>query len=286
MTRLLLTGAGGQLGAYLLRHLRGLGADVVAWDGTRDVDLADADAVTRAFCAARPHIVLHAAALARLADCQRQPERAFRVNAAGTALLAEACARAGARLVFVSTDLVFDGQSAPYAETAPPAPLSVYARTKVAAERAVLAHPHHAIARVGLLFGPALNGKPSFFDEQIAALRAGRPLALFEDEWRTPLDLATAAHALTELALSDFAGLVHVGGPDRLSRLEMGQKLARFLGADPGAIVAGKRADAPASEPRPRDTSLDSGRYRARFPHLPWPSFAEALRAIQASGAA
>jgi dTDP-4-dehydrorhamnose reductase len=288
MTRFLVTGASGQLGAYLLRHLSGSEKSVTAWSGSRTgelfgatlqpVDLAKPDALADAFRRVHSEIVLHSAALARVADCHRDPERAHAVNARATALLAELCAGAGARLVLVSTDLVFDGEQAPYCETDPPAPLSVYGASKRAAEQAVLAWPRQAVARISLLFGPSLNGRPSFFDEQTAALRAGRPVTLFADEWRTPLDLDTAARALVALARSDFAGLLHLGGPQRLSRLEMGQHLADFLGADPGMIVAARRADLPAAEPRPRDVSLDSSRWRALFPDLPWPTFAAALR--------
>jgi dTDP-4-dehydrorhamnose reductase len=287
MTRLLLTGASGQLGAYLLRRLARLPLDVIAWTGSRTgqlfefpllpIDLADQSAVRTAFHAATPDLVLHTAALARLADCHRDPQRAHQVNTAATATLADLCASAGARLVFVSTDLVFDGEGAPYRATDPPTPLSVYARTKAAAEAAVLAHPRHAVARVSLLFGPALNGRPSFFDEQVSALRAGRPITLFADEWRTPLDLDTAATALIELSLSNVNGVLHVGGPERLSRAEMGRQLAEALGVDSGVVVAVRREDVPAPEPRPRDTSLDSERWRALFPQLPWPRFAAAL---------
>src|SRR5690348_11824270 len=113
--RILVTGASGQLGGYLLRELRRRGADAAAWAGTRGgrlfgydlrpVDLTDADAVAAAFGEARPAAVLHAAALANVADCYRDPARARRVNAEGTARLAELAGRAGARLVSVSTDL-------------------------------------------------------------------------------------------------------------------------------------------------------------------------------------
>jgi dTDP-4-dehydrorhamnose reductase len=286
--RLLLTGASGQLGAYLLRELTAAGAEVTAWSGARrgelfgtplqPVDLADAGAVAAAFRQARPGAVLHAAALASVAECHRDPERAFRVNVGGTATLAELAAGAGVRFVLVSTDLVFDGEHAPYREADPPAPLSAYGRSKAEAEAAALAAPRAAVARVSLLFGRALAGRPSFFDQQADALRAGRPVTLFADEWRTPLHLATAARALVALASSDFTGVLHVGGPERLSRLEMGQRLAHFLRADPGVIVAARRADAPAEEPRPRDVALDSSRWRGLFPALPWPTWEEALR--------
>src|SRR3954452_10956186 len=118
--RLLVTGASGQLGSYVLRELRRRGwAGVVAWSGSRrgdlfgiplrPVDLTDPDAAAAAFRAARPDVVLHPAALARVADCFRDPARARRVNATATAALAELAGAARARLVLVSTDLVFDG---------------------------------------------------------------------------------------------------------------------------------------------------------------------------------
>jgi dTDP-4-dehydrorhamnose reductase len=283
--RLLLTGASGQLGAYLLRELRG--ADVTAWSGAsrgerfdaplRPVDLANRGAVAAAFREARPDAVIHAAALARVADCCRDPDRARRINTDAAALLAELAEAAHARLLHVSTDLVFDGENAPYREYDAPRPVSVYGRTKADAEPAVLAAPRSAVVRVSLLHGATLAGRPSFFDEQAAALRERRPVTLFADEWRTPLDLATAARALIALARSDFTGLLHIGGPERMSRLETGRRLAAFLGADPSVIVAGRRDDAPAGEPRPRDVALDSSRWRRLFPGLAWPAFEAAL---------
>jgi dTDP-4-dehydrorhamnose reductase len=284
---LLITGASGLLGAHLLRQLAAEGEQAVAWSGTRGgelfgfplrpVDLTDADAVAEAFRAARPAAVIHAAALARIADCAREPERARSVNALATARLAELCAAAGARLAHVSTDLVFDGERAPYRESDEPTPLSAYGRAKAEGERAVLAHPGHCVARLSLLYGPSLTGR-SFFDEQVSALRAGRPVKLFTDEWRTPLDLPTAARALLELAGAEVSGVLHLGGPERLSRHELGLLLAEALGADPALVVPARRQDVPAAEPRPRDTSLDSSRWRGLFPGLPWPTCREALR--------
>jgi dTDP-4-dehydrorhamnose reductase len=233
--------------------------------------------VREAFRQARPDLILHAAALARPADCQRDPERARRINAEGTAVLAELAVQSGTRLLLVSTDLVFDGEQGWYREQDLPAPLSVYGESKVAAETVALAVPRGAVIRVSLLFGPSLTGRPSFFDEQVTALRTGQPITLFTDEWRTPLSLVTAARALMSLARSDFTGLLHLGGPQRLSRLEMGQRLAAFLGADSSTLVASNRTAAASAEPRPRDTSLDSSRWRSLFPGQPWPNLEGAL---------
>jgi dTDP-4-dehydrorhamnose reductase len=290
--RVLITGASGQLGGYLLRELAAQGIPAAAWSHTREgrlfgvplqlVDLANPDAIALAFHGANPSTVIHAAAVATVADCARDPARAETVNVRGSATLAELADRARVRLVLVSTDLVFDGEHAPYREGDDPAPLSAYGRSKAAAERAVLALPRHAAVRLSLLFGPSLSGRPAFFDNQIAALRAGRPVRLFHDEWRTPLALPAAAQALVALARSSFTGLLHLGGPERLSRLEMGQRLAAGLGLSPATIVPASRTDQPGPEPRPRDTSLDSSRWRGLFPGLPWPTFADALRQMAA----
>jgi dTDP-4-dehydrorhamnose reductase len=288
--RILVTGASGQLGVYLLRELRGRPDDVVAWSGTRagelfgtplrPVDLADRDGVAAAFRSARPDIVIHAAALSSVARCHREPEAARAVNAGGSECLAELAEAAGARLLLVSTDLVFDGERGWYTEGDAPSPLSVYGRTKALAEAAVQAHPRGVVARVSLLFGPTLVGRPSFFDEQVAALRERRPCTLFADEWRTPLSLFSAARALVALARSDYVGVLHLGGPERMSRLEMGQRLAGFLGEDPSSIVVTTRGAVAAPEPRPRDVSLDSSRWRGLFPHQDWPAWEEALRGM------
>jgi dTDP-4-dehydrorhamnose reductase len=288
--RLLVTGGSGHLGSYLLREVPNR-TTVTAWSGTRaverfgiacqPVDLEHQGTVAQAFRAARPDVILHAAAWARIADCYRDPEHARRVNTAGTALLAALAADTGARLLFVSTDLVFDGEHAPYREDNPVAPVTVYGRTKAAAEEVVRAIPRGLVVRVSLLCGPSLSGQSSFFDEQAQALRDARPITLFADEWRTPLHLRTAARALLTLASSDITGTLHVGGPQRVSRLEMGRKLAAWLGVSGENIIPGRRQDAPAAEPRPRDVSLDSSRWRGLFPSSPWPGFDESLRALK-----
>jgi dTDP-4-dehydrorhamnose reductase len=285
--RLLLTGASGQLGRYLLREIGKRGWPVTAWSGSRTgrlfgvelqpVDLADSTQVRAGFRSAGPTAVIHAGAIAAMAQCRGDPKRAYQVNTSATAFLAELAREAEARLLFVSSDLVFDGEKGWYREQDSPSPLSVYARTKAAAEAAVLAVSRGIVVRVSLLFGPTIVGRPSFFDEQVQALRESRPLTLFNDEWRTPLSFATAARALLEIAQADLTGILHLGGPERLSRLEMGQRLAAYLGVDTSAITAVPRSGVPAPEPRPRDTSLDCSRWRALFPSLPWPGWHEAL---------
>src|SRR5947199_10829089 len=118
--RLLITGASGQLGSHLLREGSRRKLEIVAWSGSRGgrlfgfqlerVDLAKPEQIVAAFTRARPTAVIHAAALSAVAACYRQPKLAEQINTRGTAVLAEQAARTGARLVYVSTDLVFDGE--------------------------------------------------------------------------------------------------------------------------------------------------------------------------------
>jgi dTDP-4-dehydrorhamnose reductase len=285
--RLLVTGASGQLGGYLLRELRRRDAVAVAWSGSRSgqlfgyelrpVELADRDALAGAFREAEPAVVIHAGAISRIDLCYQDPERARQVNREATIVLAELCARAGARLIYVSTDLVFDGVKGWYREEDPASPVSIYGATKAAAEAAVLANDANAVVRVSLMFGPTLVGRPSFFDRQLEALRTGNSLPLFEDEWRTPLSLITAARGLLAMADADVGGLLHLGGPERMTRLEMGHRLAAAVGKNSAVFARASQADVPAPEPRPRDVSLDSTRFRTALPTVPWPSWEEAL---------
>jgi dTDP-4-dehydrorhamnose reductase len=248
------------------------------------VDLATADATAAAFRSIKPTHVIHAAAISRIDQCYAYPERASAVNTQGTRQLTELAAEAGARLVYVSTDLVFDGQRGHYTEQDPPAPVSVYGRTKAASEQPVRQYQRGAVVRVSLLLGSTLIGRPGFFDGQLRVLRErNKPFALFQDEWRTPLSQMTAATALLAIADSDSPELLHLGGPERLSRFEVGQRLARYLGSDPELFSPASQADFDAPEPRPSDVSLDSSLWRSGFPSLPWPTLEDALRQLEIS---
>lgn len=270
----LVTGANGLLGGYLVAELARRGVSTVACAGPSvpgGVDLTHAARASELVLSARPRLVIHAAALASVADCARQPERAEAVNVTGAAHVADACREAGARLVHVSTDLVFDGEGAPYDEVALASPSSVYGRTKLAAERAVASRaPEHLIVRTALLFGPTRSARRGFFDQQMAAMRAGAPrMRLFDDEWRTPLSLRAAAEALVAMGGEvDLRGVIHLGGPERISRYAMGERLARCVGVEPSEVFERASRVGVGGEPRPRDVSLDASAFRRAFPTL------------------
>lgn len=272
----LLTGATGYLGQYLVRELEAESTGFLACSGTstsshktvpyHSIDLTNQSLVTSLLEKIQPRTIIHCAALARQLECWQNPERAHQINAETTAHLAREAVRLGCRLIYVSTDLVFDGTKPHLQEDDGPNPISIYGRTKWEGEKAAQLCPSSLIARISLLFGPSFSGKPSFFDHQVQNLLRGQPLHLFEDEWRTPLSVATAAKALILLSRSDRTGVIHLAGNDRLSRLEMGKILARRLRIEAPKIIATRRGSDP--EARPRDVSLDCTRFRTLFPEL------------------
>ena len=285
--RVLVTGASGQLGAYLMRSLFLRDEAAIGWTagttgelfGTnlQPIDLADRDAVRDAFEDARPELVIHAGAVAKPGEAAKAPDRARAVNVEGTRHLAELAGASGCRFLMLSTDMVFDGESGAYTEEDPPTPVSTYGRTKVEAESIALDVPGAAVLRLSLLVGPTLNDRPTLFDKQMTAIWRGEPVRLFDDEWRTPLDLPTAAEAVMSTALSEVEGLFHLGGPQCLSRYDMGRIIAEAMGRDTTNLVAASRLSIESAEPRPRDTSLDSTAWAGRFPEVARPSFEAAV---------
>ncbi len=271
----LVTGAGGQLGSVLLRNL--LRSDksalgTASLDGPLPnqgsvvrLDIGDEKAVAQTLRRVRPKVIVHAAAMANVAAVLADPERAQAINVRATSALAALSAELGARFIYVSTDMVFNGEGAPYADDATPRPLSVYGRTKLEGEAVALAVAPAAVVRVPLLYGVPAVVRPTTFLAQLGALHQGSVLTLFFDESRTPRWPEDAARALVRVAESELTGVVHVAGPERLSRAEMGRAFAAALGVTSPNIVEISRNDGAAAEPRAADLSLVSARYESVF---------------------
>lgn len=250
-----ITGAGGLIGNYLAQTAPQFapGADVVGLTRAQ-LDLADFAAVRREFQRQAPRLIIHCAAMSRSPACQADPALARKLNVEVTALLAELAA--GIPMVFFSSDLVFDGHAGNYDESAPPNPLNVYAETKVAAERVVLANPRHTVIRTSLNGGASPAGDRGFNEQLRRAWAAGQKLALFTDEFRCPIPALVTARAVWELVLRNQPGLYHVAGAERLSRWQMGRLIAARWPQlrprlEPSSLKTYRGA------PRPADCSLN-----------------------------
>lgn len=203
--RALIVGAGGQLGRALL-EVAPSEADVVALR-REELDVTDADAVESAVARARPDIVFNAAGYTAVDQAEAEPEAAFRINRDAVGNLASAADRAGARLVHVSTDFVFDGRSTrPYRPDDPTAPLGVYGSSKLAGEAAALAAVDALIVRTAWVY--AANGRN--FVRTMLRLFGERPaVSVVDDQLGTPTSAASLARALWSLAAQRVKGVFH-----------------------------------------------------------------------------
>ena len=213
------------------------------------LDVCDAAAVRAALRS--DDVVIHTAAMTDVDGCERDPETAFAVNASGAANVAAT----GARTILLSTDYVFDGAAAgAYAEDDATGPLSVYGRSKLEAERAVLARTGNLVVRTSWVYGDGRN----FFRAILAAERAGRALRVVDDQRGRPTAAADLAGALAHLAVLDVSGIVHVTGDGRpctwadLAEIAVGHPVERITTAEFGAPA-----------PRPRSSVLALDRARA-----------------------
>jgi dTDP-4-dehydrorhamnose reductase len=251
--RVFITGGSGFLGRHLLRALRDRGWTAIAPTST-DLDIRDSDSVNAAI---------------KASDCQAVVHLAYRytgwdVNVDGTRNVARAAASAGARMVHLSTDVVFCDRREAYTELDKTCPLHVYGRSKAAAELAVTAeHPEAVIVRTSLLYG--IDDLASIQHEVANALTGGSAMRFFTDEVRCPIyagDLSTALLDLIDRH-PNVSGPLHIAGPEAMTRQELAHVFARHLGFDPSTVPSASARELGMDKVRPLRVVLDCSRARA-----------------------
>lgn len=266
--RIVVTGAGGMLGQDVVRAGRDCGHEVVGL-ARAELDVADAAAVASAVRDATPDAVVNCAAWTDVDGAEADPEGAHAVNATGAGNVARAAAAAGARLVHVSTDYVFDGEKrSPYVESDPTGPRSAYGASKLAGERAVAAVPDlsHAIVRSSWLFG--VGGRN--FVATMMALGAERDeVAVVADQIGCPTFTVHLALGLLELARPDGGeGVFHMAGAGHCSWHDFAVEIFRRAGID-CRVLPCTTEQMPRPARRPACSVLATER-RALPPLPPW----------------
>ena len=261
--RVLVTGAGGQLGHDVARACAAAGDEVAAADHAT-LDVTDRDAVLGAVLSTQPDAVVHCAAWTAVDACEGDPERAFGHNALAVRWVAEAARRAGAHLVHVSTDYVFDGtKPEPYHEWDDPAPQSVYGRSKLAGEREALAGaPGATVVRTSWVCGE--HGANMV--KTVLRLAAEHPVLSFVDDQRGhPSFTADLAPVLRRLAVDRRAGVYHVTNQGAVSWYEFAGAVLAAAGEDPERVkpITTAELQPPRPAPRPANSVLDNAALRA-----------------------
>jgi dTDP-4-dehydrorhamnose reductase len=287
--RLVITGAGGQLGSLLTAQAARAGRDLLAktsaeWDIT---DPAAAERIIRA-----GDVVVNCAAYTNVDGAESDEAGAYAVNATGPENLARACARAGAALIHVSTDYVFNGdfgagEPRPYEPGDQAAPQGVYAASKLAGEQAVLgALPDAVVVRTAWLYTGGI-GRSDFVAVMQRLATGDGPIKVVDDQVGSPTYAADLAAALLELAGSDVRGrLLHAANDGVVSRFEQARAVFEESGADPQRVQPCTSDEFPRPAARPPYSALSGREWAAAglTPLRPWRSALVAALAAASTG--
>ena len=257
--KLLVIGGSGFLGLHLVMLAQKQGWKVYAsyyqnpMKGTEDchwmpLDIRDENAVVNSITSVEPDVIIHTAYTMNL-------DILHEVIIDGTHNVVNALKKSSIRLLYISTDVVFDGKKGWYQETDTVNPINEYGRAKAKAEAAVLEHIINSalIVRTSLITG--LKKQDPRTREIRENLQNQQPTKLFVDEYRCPIEVNNLTHALLELARLPYTGILHVAGAERLSRYEFGVALAEYFHLSPASLIPSKAAES--GMIRPLDCSLD-----------------------------
>jgi dTDP-4-dehydrorhamnose reductase len=282
--RVLVTGAGGQVGAQVARILEGR-ADAIAFDRSR-LDLSDAAAIAASIREVRPQIIVNAAAYTAVDRAESEEALAHAVNAVAPGVIAEEALRSGALLVHFSTDYVFDGEkSSPYVESDPTNPLSVYGRTKLEGERNIAASGcAHVILRTSWVYGPqganflvtmlrlaAERDELRIVDDQRGAPTSSLQLARAVMELFTPGDPARAITAADIARVAALRGLYHATAAGETTWYGFARAIFEARARAPGStfrpprVIAIPTREYPTPARRPANSLLSGARLEHTF---------------------
>ncbi|NMO21033.1 SDR family oxidoreductase [Pyxidicoccus fallax] len=291
--RFLVTGSNGLVGSRVCALLERQGHEVVGLGrGPRrtggshtyvEVDLTREADVAAALASASPEVVIHPASMTEVDGCEKDPEAAYAANVTAAAAVARGARKAGAHLVHVSTDYVFDGDAGPYDEAALPNPRGVYAVTKHMGEQAARTFvPGCAIARTAVVYGWPAAGRPNFGAWLVGALEKGQPVKLFEDQVVSPSLADNVAAMLVELGERKLGGVWNTCGATVIDRVGFGRALCEVFGFDAKLITPTRMADLKLASPRPLRSAMKTDKAQAQLAAKPL-ALAESLARFHAA---
>lgn len=275
MSKVVVTGANGLLGAVTVREWRDRGHDVVALTRA-ELDVTNPAQVAEVIGRLSPSVVLNCTAYNRVDDAEDDPTTALAVNAWAVRSLARAAAEVKAVIVHYSSDFVFDGETdCPYVESDTPNPWSNYGMSKLAGEWMAAAAPFHYVLRVESLFGGAASR--STIDTMLQNFAAGRPVRAFSDRTVSPSHVGDVARATCELVERKSAyGVYHCVNGGMATWLEIAEHLREWSGHPAAVIEPTRTTEVPLKTRRPRFCALSNAKLLATG--IQMPSWQDALR--------
>jgi dTDP-4-dehydrorhamnose reductase len=271
----LVIGASGQVGRCLLKRLQRNGKTAAgtyarhAAPGLRHLDISNRPQVTAIFEALKPRVVYLPAALTHVDYCEDHPDAARRINIGGPRTIAEVARGRGTKLVFYSSEYIFDGGAGPYGEEAASAPLSVYGHSKLEAEIAVAdILPEALIIRTSVVFGWDRSSK-NFAMQIHERVQRGADITVAADQLGTPTLAEYLAEASERLVEKDIGGIVNVAGADTVDRASFARSLVRVFGGEPERVNAVSTASLRQKAARPLRAGLRTDKLRQLLGEAP-----------------
>jgi dTDP-4-dehydrorhamnose reductase len=261
--KVLIIGGSGLLGRKLSDQLEQNGYDVhlTYWSNkiqsgnSYPLDITNTHHVERLFHQISPDVVIHCAAYTKVDDCEKNKDIAYTVNVTGTYNIALSSQQVGAKVIFISTDYVFDGEAGYYKEEDKTSPVNYYGYTKLEGEHIIKIHcKHFLIARTSVLFG---SQKTNFVIYVLNKLRQGEHFTIIDDQFVSPTLNTDLAQQLLTLVEKNAEGVFHTAGGERISRYNFSTEIAYGFGYDTNLITPIKMKDVTWIARRPRDSSLD-----------------------------
>jgi len=273
--KIAVVGGEGQLGCDVVQAFLSGGDDVYGLSH-RDIEVSNINSVSKCLLELNPQVIVNTAALHHVETCEREPERAFAVNALGARNVAMLAAQIGAKLIHVSTDYVFDGaQGSPYHEQDVPRPLNTYGNTKLAGEYFVRATlDHHFVLRTSAIYGKSpCRGKGGLnFVQRMLKLGSERDeVRVVNHEFVTPTPTGELAHQIVVLSRCDCYGLYHATSEGGCSWYEFAREIFALTNTKAALTVAGPN-EFPAKVPRPMYSVLENRGLKAHCLNVfkPW----------------
>jgi len=234
------------------------------------LDITSTAEVLNLFHKLKPHLVIHTASETNVDKCETEKEKAWRTNVEGTRNIAVACSEVGAKLVYISTDYVFDGEKGNYEEEDKPNPMNYYGVTKFEGEKQVISHcQNYAIFRTSVLYGWH-PWKQNFATWVINSLKQEKEITVVEDHYNTPTLAGSLAEITIEAVQKDLQGLYHASGSERISRYEFARQIAKTFRLDSSLIRPIRMSQLTAwIAKRPKDSSLNIDRIQKRLKAKP-----------------